>query len=331
MRFLRRAWNIVTFRGWSFDIQSIQASRAVARCGQALSFEGVVRNDGLRVGTVYPIVQLANPYRRAKTLFDSDQDLKYEAKRPMVVSDIAPGCTGSFSIPWTVDPAFPTGFLYLRCQIWSPSRLYDPKSTPPFVASRRLLAQSRWKGGLEIMPAFEGDSTTTPAGNEFRPVPDHPSVFITYSWDSDDHKEWVLTLAEALVQRGVNVMLDQWHLQLGEETLHFMERGCRDCNKILIVCTPKYVRRANARKGGVGYETIVTASLFAKTENKRRFIPIIRAYDIETSSPLPSYLGGTLFLDMEGDDWAARPLTNLVRAIYERYELAPPPLGEPDI
>ena len=35
-----------------------------------------------------------------------------------------------------------------------------------------------------------------------------PRVFVSYSHDSQDHKNWVLTLATRLVKNGVDVILD---------------------------------------------------------------------------------------------------------------------------
>ena len=37
-------------------------------------------------------------------------------------------------------------------------------------------------------------------------------VFISYSWDNEDHKQWVLELANKLVKEGVNVLLDRYEL-----------------------------------------------------------------------------------------------------------------------
>ncbi len=37
-----------------------------------------------------------------------------------------------------------------------------------------------------------------------------PVCGISYSWDSDDHKNWVRKLAESLQQNGVKARLDQW-------------------------------------------------------------------------------------------------------------------------
>jgi hypothetical protein len=53
----------------------------------------------------------------------------------------------------------------------------------------------------------------------------NPRVFISYSWDSDEHREWVLTLATRLRLDGVDVVLDEWNLGLGENRFHFMERS----------------------------------------------------------------------------------------------------------
>jgi len=42
-----------------------------------------------------------------------------------------------------------------------------------------------------------------------------PKAFISYSWDSDEHKAWVLQLATRLVNNGVDVTLDRWDIHLG--------------------------------------------------------------------------------------------------------------------
>jgi hypothetical protein len=39
-----------------------------------------------------------------------------------------------------------------------------------------------------------------------------PKVLVSYSHDSELHKDWVLTLATRLVANGVNIFLDQWDL-----------------------------------------------------------------------------------------------------------------------
>jgi hypothetical protein len=41
-------------------------------------------------------------------------------------------------------------------------------------------------------------------------------VFISYRHESEEHKDWVRKLAEDLRQNGINALLDQWELHLGD-------------------------------------------------------------------------------------------------------------------
>ena len=40
-------------------------------------------------------------------------------------------------------------------------------------------------------------------------ITDSPKVFISYSWSSSEHEDFVLKLAERLVTDGINVILDK--------------------------------------------------------------------------------------------------------------------------
>src|SRR4051812_17731845 len=51
-----------------------------------------------------------------------------------------------------------------------------------------------------------------------------PTVFISYSWESPAHKEWVRDFASQLRADGVEVTLDQWKLVPGDQLAQFMER-----------------------------------------------------------------------------------------------------------
>ena len=44
-----------------------------------------------------------------------------------------------------------------------------------------------------------------------------PKVFISYSHDSAEHKQWVLEFATTLRNRGVDAILDQWDLKPGDD------------------------------------------------------------------------------------------------------------------
>lgn len=89
-----------------------------------------------------------------------------------------------------------------------------------------------------------------------------PKAFISYSHDTQEHKKWVLDLATRLRNNGVDAILDQWDLKPGDDLPRFMEQGLISADRVLMICTDKYVEKANSGAGGVGYEKmIVTADL----------------------------------------------------------------------
>jgi hypothetical protein len=125
--------------------------------------------------------------------------------------------------------------------------------------------------------------------------PKPPKCFISYSWDSDDHKSWVRKLAEDLVHSHVITILDQWDLKLGDYRDQFMETSIRESDYVILVCTPSYARKVNASKGGVSYEkSIVTGEMF-KGAPASKFIPLLRQGSVENA--LPSYLSSKYHID----------------------------------
>ena len=99
---------------------------------------------------------------------------------------------------------------------------------------------------------------------------DAPKAFLAYSWDDDFHKRWVADLATMLRKDGVETILDQWHSVPGDQLPEFMEREIRENDYVLVICTPNYRLKSDAREGGVGYEgDIMTAEVYTKktTEN----------------------------------------------------------------
>jgi TIR domain len=103
-----------------------------------------------------------------------------------------------------------------------------------------------------------------------------PQVFISYSHDSDEHKAWVADLARFLVSNGIDVIIDAWNLRRGEDIPKFMEDGLSSADRVLMICTERYVEKADGALGGVGYEKmIVTAELmrFGDGEIRPRHSP----------------------------------------------------------
>jgi hypothetical protein len=84
-----------------------------------------------------------------------------------------------------------------------------------------------------------------------------PKLFISYSWSTPEHEQWVLDLATALRESGVDVILDKWDLKEGHDSVSFMEKMVTDpeISKVLIVSDKMYAEKADGRAGGVGTET----------------------------------------------------------------------------
>lgn len=43
-----------------------------------------------------------------------------------------------------------------------------------------------------------------------------PRVFISYSWEDSEHRNWVRYLADQLIADGVDTTIDQYDLSLGD-------------------------------------------------------------------------------------------------------------------
>jgi TIR domain len=153
-----------------------------------------------------------------------------------------------------------------------------------------------------------------------------PRAFISYSWDSEEHKLWVRDLAIRLRKDGVDVMLDQWGVSPGDQLPEFMEHSLREHDFILIICTPQYKRKSDERIGGVGYEGhIMTAELFT-TRNNRKFVPILRHANWEEAAP--SWLRGKYYIDLSRTDRYEAGYQDLLITLHGQ-RLQAPPIGKP--
>jgi hypothetical protein len=150
-----------------------------------------------------------------------------------------------------------------------------------------------------------------------------PKVFISYSWDDEPHKDWVKAFATRLRSDGVDVTLDQWHLQPGDQLPAFMERAVRQNDYVLIVCTPTYADRSNRRVGGVGYEgDIMTGEVFT-SRNERKFIPVWRL-GAQWNVAAPSWLLAKYRIDLRGDPFSEQQYQDLLITVHGTRPVAPP-------
>ena len=156
-----------------------------------------------------------------------------------------------------------------------------------------------------------------------------PRSFLSYSWDTEEHRNWVLALATRLRHDGVETTLDQWHLVPGDQLPAFMERVVRESDYVLIVCTPRYKQRSDSRTGGVGYEGDIMTGEVLTSRNERKFIPVLR--EGEWVSAAPSWLVGKYYVDLRGEPYAERHYEDLVTTILGTRTQPPPVGGRPQV
>ena len=152
------------------------------------------------------------------------------------------------------------------------------------------------------------------------------SVFISYSHDNDIHKEWVLLLAKHLRLHGVDAIIDQWNLRLGDDLPFFMEHGITDSELVICVCSEKYVEKANSVLGGVGYEKMILAQSLVKNSKLEYIIPIIR--NNKTPPNIPVFIGSKSYLDFTCDNLYYEKYRELLERIYDQDIHKKPPLGQ---
>ena len=155
---------------------------------------------------------------------------------------------------------------------------------------------------------------------------EHPKVFISYSHDSPEHKQWVSELSTKLRHKGVDAILDQWDLGLGDDMTLFMERGIRDSDRVLVICTDNYVSKANAGEGGVGYERMIVTAQVAQNIGTDKFIPIIRQASGEEQTP--TFLGTRVYADFRNESQFDVEFDKLLHELYGVSVEERPPLGE---
>jgi hypothetical protein len=152
-------------------------------------------------------------------------------------------------------------------------------------------------------------------------------VFISYSWDSEDHKSWVRMFARTLIENGVEVVMDQYDLPLGGDRFKFMEDSIRDVQCVLCVCTPEYVKRADSREKGVGEETKLITPKFFEAPRGKEFIPILRRMESH-GKPTPDYMAALIYVDFRDDSAFPFRMEELLRHLHKQPKHAKPPLGK---
>ena len=152
-----------------------------------------------------------------------------------------------------------------------------------------------------------------------------PKIFVSYSHDSKEHKAWVARLSTDLRSNGVDVVLDQWDLALGQDVSAFMQRSVASSDRVIMICSEEYVKKADAGVGGVGYERLIITSEVVENIDTKKFIPVIRGNP--SSLKVPRCIGPRLYIDFVRDEDYAEKLEEILREIHNSPTSTKPPVG----
>ena len=157
---------------------------------------------------------------------------------------------------------------------------------------------------------------------------EHPRVFISYSWSSKEYEEKVMDLAVKLQGDGIEVIIDKWLMQPGNDTISFMEKCVKDpeVNFVLMLLDKKYTEKADSRSGGVGIETQIISNEVYNNVEQSKFIPIVFDRDDEGKIYVPIYLKSKFHYDLTQDN-SDEEYVKLVKQIYGRQIYYKPELG----
>lgn len=154
-----------------------------------------------------------------------------------------------------------------------------------------------------------------------------PVVFISYAWENEQHKEWVLNLAKDLIATyGVEVLLDQFELSVGKSLAHFMSKSVVSADKVLIIGSPMYRQRADDTLGGVGYEnSLISQELYELQAENNKYLPVLRLG--AKAESFPAYINTLIYHPMQDDGRYQADLEALARIIYNKPVIVKPTPG----
>ena len=154
---------------------------------------------------------------------------------------------------------------------------------------------------------------------------ENPKVFISYSHDSKKHVEWVLEkLVAKLRDNEVNIIFVNEELTHDQEMTQSIEAGVRDSDRVLVICTDSYVRKANEGEDGIGYEPMIVTQKLVEDSGVNKFIPIIR--QILWENKTPDFLRDRVSIDFTNDELFDAKFEEL---LHER--LLVPPVQKSDV
>lgn len=152
----------------------------------------------------------------------------------------------------------------------------------------------------------------------------NPRVFISYTSTDIENRNWVKQFACKLRECGVDARLDIFHLKPGQDLPQWMTNELIMADKVLLICDKYYAEKADNRKGGVGWETMIIQGDMLSRQEQNKYIAILRDKNIDQS--LPIYVKSKYALNWADKSHIDKEFDNLLLYLFDCD--VEPPIGE---
>lgn len=129
-------------------------------------------------------------------------------------------------------------------------------------------------------------------------MPTPISVFVSYAYDSESHKERVESFVEMLLQMGFDAKMDSMLKSEFPDLDQMMIYGLK-CDKIIIVLSPKYKEKADNNSGGVWKEFKMIADDLETNPQKFIFVSFDSYNEVLMKEISPIRIGNRWVVDLE--------------------------------
>ena len=149
------------------------------------------------------------------------------------------------------------------------------------------------------------------------------TAFVSYSWDNQEHQNWVLSFTQRLRESSVDASIDLFETQNGTTNLnHMMIQGIKNKDYIIIVLTRNYAEKSDGFQGGVGFENMLALPILR--ENPDKLIFVMR-HTGKYQEVFPFHFKDYYAFDFSNDSEFEMRFDELMRRIYNvpRYKKAP--------
>jgi hypothetical protein len=125
------------------------------------------------------------------------------------------------------------------------------------------------------------------------------TVAISYTAESETHKQWVMMLTDRLMREGFIVRTDSaLNTDKRNNVPQFMEWLITESLWVLCICSKGYIRRFDGRKWGVGYEGNLLANRIYKGQADR-IVPLV--HENSGKNLVPKALQSLAYIDFRDD------------------------------